>query len=432
MSEHVAEHKAEQRIKGKGPKDRCTGQKRLRTDSPGPKRLKAGSVGSRLLNVLLDKYESSKTFIGQNKVRQRFAVRVAELFPAYDDPAEYDLFMAVGRTVEELEGSGLVTAKRQKNGVILEVALELSALDTCYRALGRMPKRAVNEQLAVLLQGYAPANEITARYCAAQLERLANNQSVEGFDGDLTSFDLLLRALAAVLDVSRETYARDFSSRVLGDSKALEGIRRRLETILFNYGDFAEREGILEELNIIRNPGHVYFKGAGRITVAGQTIDLSGMDGDIALSSTLLPSVERVEVLGSSVLTIENLTTFNSFNRQGSFIIYLGGYHNAIRRTFIQKVHEQNPCVSFLHYGDIDAGGFYILLHLREKTGIPFRPFRMDVEALKKYADRTRALTANDRRRLQLLLDRQTGLFDEVICYMLEHDQKLEQEAEDE
>ena len=59
------------------------------------------------------------------------------------------------------------------------------------------------------------------------------------------------------------------------------------------------------------------------------------------------------------VVTIENLTTFNAFKCENSFAIYLGGYHNTSRRNFIKKVYEQNPDKQYLHFGDIDAGGFY-------------------------------------------------------------------------
>ena len=107
-------------------------------------------------------------------------------------------------------------------------------------------------------------------------------------------------------------------------------------------------------------------------------------------------------------------------------MIYLGGFHNAIRRNFIKKIADQNPTITFLHFGDIDAGGFYILEHLIKKTGISFKPFMMDVETLEKYRGSTKSLTENDRKRLNRL---EKTRFNEVISYMLEHNCKLEQEA---
>ena len=150
------------------------------------------------------------------------------------------------------------------------------------------------------------------------------------------------------------------------------------------------------------------------------------MDGDLGLSSALLDNIESVQVYASKVITIENLTTFNSYADKDAFAIYLGGYHNSIRRKLIRKIHEQNPDLAYFHYGDIDAGGFNILLDLRAKTGISFVPYNMDVATLEKYKDFTKKLTENDKSRLKNLLG---GEFDLVVRYMLEHDCKLEQEA---
>jgi len=167
-------------------------------------------------------------------------------------------------------------------------------------------------------------------------------------------------------------------------------------------------------------------------TLEGQTIDLAALSHDIAISSAMLPDIDRIEISGSRVMTIENLTSFHTYSGKEAFVIYLGGYHNAIRREFLKKIREQNPHVAFHHFGDIDAGGFFILKHLRERTGIHIQPYKMDVETLKKYQTYTKKLTANDRSRLMKLLDGdlgEAGEFGAVIRYMLEHDCKLEQEA---
>jgi hypothetical protein len=155
-------------------------------------------------------------------------------------------------------------------------------------------------------------------------------------------------------------------------------------------------------------------------------IDLGRLDGDLGLSSALLDNIEEVSVYASKVITIENLTTFNTYEDEDALIIYLGGYHNSIRRKLICKIYEQNPDKTYYHYGDIDAGGFGILLDLRAKTGIDFVPLYMDVAILEKYKDFTKKLTDRDRSRLKNLLG---GEFDAVIRYMLENDCKLEQEA---
>lgn len=196
--------------------------------------------------------------------------------------------------------------------------------------------------------------------------------------------------------------------------------------LLYEYGDFPEKEQVLGNLNLIKNPTYVNFKGAGIIAIKGQRLDLSKFSNDIAISSAMLSDIDSIDVIGKAVITIENLTSFHTFYDEDMFVIYLGGYHNSVRREFIKKIQQQNPEVIFYHFGDIDVGGFCILEHLKRQTGVDFQPYKMDLDTLKKYYHYSKKLTDNDRDRLAKLEDSQ---FKEVISYMLENNCKLEQEA---
>ncbi|MBR4122178.1 MAG: DUF2399 domain-containing protein, partial [Erysipelotrichaceae bacterium] len=254
------------------------------------------------------------------------------------------------------------------------------------------------------------------------------NKKAEHFKGSVNDYADLLKTLSEITKVEQETFMRDFSIRVLGDSKAFEKIKSTVISVLDQYGDFPDRDTILQDLNILRNPGHVYFKGSGMIQIKGQTIDLNTLMGDIAISSSLLSDVEIITVTGKTVVTIENLTTFNSYRPDNEFVIYLGGYHNTLRREFIKLLYKQNPEVRYCHYGDIDAGGFSILLDLRKKTGVHFEPLHMDVETLSENLHFTKTLTENDIKRLKNFVGSE---FKDVIAYMLRNNCKLEQEALD-
>ncbi len=67
----------------------------------------------------------------------------------------------------------------------------------------------------------------------------------------------------------------------------------------------------------------------------------------------------------------------------------------------------QLPQVEWLHFGDIDVGGFEILFDLRKKTGIPFWPYRMDAAELMRGRAYARELTEHDRKRLKELLQKE-------------------------
>ena len=135
-------------------------------------------------------------------------------------------------------------------------------------------------------------------------------------------------------------------------------------------------------------------------------------------------------MIGKRVVTVENLTSFHDYEGTDDFVIYLGGFHNKVKRDFLMFLYEQNDGKKYLHFGDIDAGGFYILEHLKAKTGIPFKTLYMDVETLVKYKSQTKRLTQNDRQRIKNLLAK-TENYKDVLEYMLEQDCKLEQEVLD-
>lgn len=384
----------------------------------------------KILNTLLDQYERSKSFIGTNGRNQSFQKKVVDLVPGYDDSAKYDLFRAVNDQIAYLEERGVIEAKRLKRGkfeteVISSIKLITEKIDECYYLLGRTPKADLNSELIELLMQYRGKTPLLSTFCDEQLKRLAENKKVQHFD-EVDKFEQVLKALAEVESVEEETFVRNFSIRVLGDSKAFDKIKNTVVSILLEYGEYPDKETVLSDLNIVRNPGYVYVKGKGCITISGQTLDIGKLDGDIGLSSKTLDDIEDIHVSASKVVTIENLTTYHSYIDEDAFVLYLGGYHNSIRRKMIRKLYENNPDMKYYHYGDIDAGGFYILIDLRKKTGIPFKAMNMDVSTLMKYEHYTKKLTENDRIRLQRLKDSE---FKEVIEYMLENNCKLEQEA---
>ena len=75
-------------------------------------------------------------------------------------------------------------------------------------------------------------------------------------------------------------------------------------------------------------------------------------------------------------------------------------------------------------------GGFQIYYHLRDKTGIPFSTYNMDLKTLKKYEKYAKELTDNDSRRLiNLMESRFSEEEQEVARYMLAQKIKLEQEC---
>jgi len=385
-----------------------------------------GRHEKKILNELLDKYESSKSFKGTNKVNQRFKVRISNLFPKYEDHSDYDLFRAVNEEVDVLARKGFVVPRVTGGGVIREVYLNVEVLEEVYRYINRVPRDDINARLEGLISSYLGNGEILEEYLKDQLNRIEENRSVRFFSGDFEEFERILMAVRELEDLQGEQFIREFSVRLYKDSKAFGQIQGKVESILYDYGDFPEKDEILGNLNLMRTPTYVNFKGSGKVSLSGQEIDLSRLDSDIAISSSMLDKIESVQVFKGKVITVENLTSFHRFMEEGYFVLYLGGFHNRVRRDFISMLHDQNSEAIFYHFGDIDAGGFLILEHLRRTTGIDIIPYNMDLDTLKKYEKMGKPLTENDRKRLGKL---QEGQFSEIVDYMLEKNVKLEQEA---
>lgn len=416
---------------------------------------------SKVLGHLLDSYEKSKTFQGENLVNQNFSVNIGKLFPRYQDDAEYDYFCQVNQSMEELGSMSLVTLEYQGRGILKKVRLNLEKLEDCYRLLGRMPRRQEQQELTALWEdllyweeGAGPERILPLlRYIEAQRVRIRKNQNVEYYGHDLVEYRDLLTAARAVLENREEVFVRNFSIQLFHDSKRLELLAPRLEALLYQYGEFQERGNVLEECGVVHTPTYVMMKGngvlrlgdcgqgrrpGGRESEPAQKIDLSGLKGDLALSTESLRSITELTVWGGRVVTVENLTSFHDYPAGEDFVVYLGGFHNKVKRDFLAELYRQNPTKEYRHFGDLDAGGFYILEHLKRKTGIGFRSLYMDAATLRRYEKDQRPLTENDRKRLQQLWqmlqdqkERGECLEDygEVIAYMLDRGCKLEQEA---
>ena len=102
----------------------------------------------KLLEILLDKYENSKTYKGENQVQQSFAVAPTVLMPEYDsDFANVDKLRLFESELEELASQGLIYLEK-KGVVIRRIVLNTGAISRFYEILSRKDKNAlIQEQL---------------------------------------------------------------------------------------------------------------------------------------------------------------------------------------------------------------------------------------------------------------------------------------------
>ena len=381
----------------------------------------------KLLNKLIDKYETSKSFIGQNKVCQKFSINPSKLFPKYSNDAEVEFFSDLNESIRDLEKTELVSVDWLRGGVAGNISLNMRNLDAAYKYVCRQPRKQTQERILLILNKYqGAACKLLSDFILAQKKRIELNQNVEYFNSNEHDFEDLIQSVDFIQKNEDEILIRNASLALFKDSKRLESMISAIESLMRKYGDYEGCEDVFAECNVVKTPTQVLVKGNASINLNGQIIDLSKVNGDIGLSTKSLRDVVSIDVFGNRVVTVENLTSFYNYSNRDDFVIYLGGFHNSVKRDFIKKVFAENALKSYMHFGDIDAGGFYILKHLRNKTGIHFFPMNMNVQTLEQYKSSLKTLTAEDRNRLEHFLDDEE--FKNVARYMLDNNCKLEQE----
>lgn len=398
----------------------------------------------RILQTLLDSYERSRLSRGENEVAVHIAFPITpKTMPIYFDENSlaYEEIHGTAGHLEEMGYTCSVWKGGKKNHILQKIVLCDEKVDEIYRHLGRVPEKQMQQaQLAVLQELETECSTPVARnFICWLMKRLEQGKTVKEYLNldDTEGSRRLIRAIHRIETNQKEIYIREFSVQCFGDSKELEKKSDLIGKIFRRFSDDMEdmdKDVILAEYGIYRTPNYVYVKGSGRLRIGtpeAYDIDLRSLRQGIGLSGEDLDGLEwKVDVSVKRIITIENLTTFFRWEEPDSVLIYLGGYHNAVRRKFLQKLYQVFPEAEYFHFGDIDVGGFEIYEDLCRRTGIPFITYKMGISELEQYEQYTRELTENDRKRMDSLLNNEA--YENVwpiLRYMKEHGKKLEQES---
>lgn len=398
----------------------------------------------RILQTLLDSYERSRLSRGENEIAVHIAFPITpKTMPIYFDENSlaYEEIHGTAGHLEEMGYTCSVWKGGKKNHILQKIVLCDEKVDEIYRHLGRVPEKQMQQaQLAVLRELKTECSTPVARnFICWLMKRLEQGKTVKEYLNldDTEGSRRLIRAIHKIETNQKEIYIREFSVQCFGDSKELEKKSGLIGKIFRRFSDDMEdmdNDVILAEYGIYRTPNYVYVKGSGRLRIGipeAYDIDLRSLRQGIGLSGEDLDGLEwKVDVSVKRIITIENLTTFFRWEEPDSVLIYLGGYHNAVRRKFLQKLYQVFPEAEYFHFGDIDVGGFEIYEDLCRRTGIPFTTYKMGISELEQYEQYTRELTENDRKRMDSLLNNEA--YENVwpiLRYMKEHGKKLEQES---
>ena len=397
-------------------------------------------IQRKTLELLLKKYESSKTYLGKNEISQSFSLLPEKIFPDYvNDFADVDKIRDFENDIASLESENLISILKKDDRIQKIIAISSKENWQKIRSiLGVKDKNErKKEEIAFYSAIYEDSNSCQSvkDFCKQQIERLEAGKEAEYAQNEVKNIIALLNY---ILNNKTEILERELSIAVLSNSKTWEEKykrkvlkiltqSKRFDALLEQCDDEKEKNKILlEECNIFSNPSYVHFKGNGKITFEnGKCLNVFS-DISLAISSTSIRKIASFEIADSQIMTVENLTSFNRISDSDTFFIFLSGYHNSAKQTFLKKIHKQNPNKEYYHFGDIDPDGFFILDNLRSKTQIDFIAYKMGIAELLKYSDFSKALEQNDITKAKSLIAQ--GKYVEVLNYMLQNNLKLEQE----
>ncbi len=388
-----------------------------------------------VLSALLDRYENSRTYEGENQIRQTFSVPPERILSDYDsDFADVEQIRLFESDLQELAELGLIDLKK-KGTVIGRIILNPEMIPECYRLLNRAEKRSRIQEQIRFYESFQGEDPLLSRFCAEQIRLLETGHKPEY---PLDEVREILPLCRFILGNRQELFERELSMVQFGSSKEFEKrFRSRVCRILRKYGDYEELlEGVddkreqeqilLGEHGIYANPSYIYMKGDAELLFRGLPSVSLSLEMPTAFSSESLERLESIQIRDSRVMTIENLTSFNRMKEPDYFYLFLSGYHNTAKQRLLVKTAGENEKIRWFHFGDFDPDGFLIIEHLKKKTGIAFEPIHMGREELERYREFGRHLEENDRTKAKLLLER--GRYAEEMEFMLREDCKIEQE----
>lgn len=388
-----------------------------------------------IVSRLLDVYERRNGFARDLKELRSIQLDIAKEYPAYNDRYDNEIYEDINFAIEKGIASGYICADKNQSGRYTKIRLNVLNVAGAYAFLQRQSVPEQCEKVKRALDGAEKADIDLLRRIKedfrTQLEVYKKLPYDLGYDAERVGE--VLRIIGEITKLDGETYIRNLSTALFKDSKRFQKeYRSTVESILFDYTDnVVEKGDILGYYNLYENPTYVLIKGNARLRYDRSVIEVIEMPGGIALSNASLDEIREIVVNSGKVITVENLTTYHDCDEKEAVFIYLGGFHNSSKQKLLEKIYQNNRGLEYLHEGDLDVYGFLILENLKAKTGIPFKPFLMDLQTLERFhrAGLYKALTAQDIRTINAKKDNLLSEYKDVLEYMLKNACKVEQES---
>ena len=389
-----------------------------------------------MLIMLVELYRKSKKDSGTGVINRRTQIKPTKLYAGYDrNDGDLDKINGINEAADRLQDIGFLTYEMKGfSNEIKVIYLIDDRIEDAERYLtekygyeSKHEKMKQVEEIIARYSGYSPVSDL-------ECEKLRESLNKNIVPKNYKHTEEILKALVFIEGNRQQLHVREASMLIYGSSKYFEentmdavcGLLRKYHKRPCEENELPSE--ILGEYYILTENQKLCLKGNIVLVKGGKIIELGGFRNGIEFYADELDEIECILVKDRRFITVENKTSYMRCHAENTSYFYLGGYANRFQRQCLRKIFEDNPQITYLHFGDIDAGGFYIHDNLCKITDIPFGLWRMSKEELQdvRYAECLLKLSDNDRKRLKKLEDYE--MYRDAVQYMLEEGVKLEQE----
>lgn len=350
-------------------------------------------------------------------------------------------FQELSRQAAELEQAGIITAVR-KNFELCTIRIQTCAVPALYHYAGlRNPLDEREHVFAELRRWRADASaDWLVSYYNEQIASFEKGNKTPKENAEKKDF---YQCLNAVVSNDHDIWKRKFSEDVLGDSKRFEGnpkkkipgYEKSIITILKKcpyIEDTMTDAEVLAEFGIMTYSQTLELKGSLQYVLDdGTAADTAGMKYGVVINAQTLSHASVTGLRGiRKIITIENKANYEAVSYDPEILyLYTHGFFSPKERKFLEGINAViSSETAFLHWSDLDYGGFRIFQFIRKEVFPLVKPLHMTPEDYRAALLRGYGIPLDPDKRMKLEKIDVPELADLKACILMEN-MEIEQEA---
>lgn len=401
------------------------------------------SIKELILNQLIDKYEKSRAYT--EETNRRILVKMSEIKEYnIENYEQRELWHSI---IMDLKKRNLIEfswERFQESHILENVWLVKENVAEAYKEIKRQNPKESYKVILKQINGITFSQKWIQDFIEEMKEYMQKKQK-ENMLLPLEKSGDILKALCEIENITeRDKNAtmlkRVFSIKCYKDSKYFEkNIEKNIIRIVKKYKQLEElkEEEILAEIGIVRYPEIIEFCGDIECRIKGKRLEYSSVTQGSYMNGNTILSIESLKISDkvTQVIFIENKANYIDYimnKNENELVIYHGGFYSPIKGEFFGKIYDstKDKKIKYLHWGDIDIGGFEMFVRLRDNKIKELEPVKMNKESLIKYQENAKIFDGEYRKKLiKLRQNEKYHVFFDTIDFMLEKNIKMEQEV---